>query len=374
MIETLQQAAVSLLQARAAQATEDFRRSVRPMLASEPERNPVIKHAGTCILLEIDSHKVLATAAHILDRRPEGTLLFVSGPPGTNPVLIDGGIIGTTKSPPGGRDFDAFDCGFWIMPEGAVRALGAVEFVNASRTSHNRAPTERRYYTAMGYALSRNNGLVDRRARTIAHRLSRYSGSLVQLPQLAAELGVSGEEHLFLNYEKRANSFDGGRVQAFEPKGLSGGPLIDLGDFTAEGAYARDLTYRASLSGMLIEHRRKHRAIVAVKIQYVERSHSTLARLNSPIRPGLRLPYHASGSPRSLPKTGGWTQGRARHAAPGLPGGTTQGGPRFCRRTPQTRTRECPTPNRGLLTRSSETITSGIDDEIFFWGNIPVWL
>jgi hypothetical protein len=78
-----------------------------------------------------------------------------------------------------------------------VLALGAVEFLDASRFSRNRAPADRRYYMAMGYRLSRNKGAIDKRTKTIGNRLSRYSGSVVEIPELAAKLAVSGTEHLF---------------------------------------------------------------------------------------------------------------------------------------------------------------------------------
>jgi hypothetical protein len=266
-IESLDDAEKALLRERSARAVRDFRPAVRPIYASETNSpNPAPKHAGSCILLEVDARPILLTAAHILDARKAGVPLFVGGPVGTHPVLIDGGVVRTTIAPRGDRDLDHIDHGFWQMPDGVVQALGAVEFLDASRISYNRAPVERRYYMAMGYALSRNKDTIHRSDRTIGNRLSRYSGTVVELPALAAELGVSGTQHMFLRFEKHAQGEDDNRMNAYDPMGFSGGPLLDLGDFTLGDAYASDRTYRATLSGMLIEHRRKHRALVAVKI------------------------------------------------------------------------------------------------------------
>lgn len=77
---------------------------------------------------------------------------------------------------------------------------------------------------------------------------------------------LSGMDHMFLNFERRAQSEDDGTVDVFGPTGLSGGPLLDLGDFFSEEAYSTETTHRASLSGILIEHHPKHKAMVAVKI------------------------------------------------------------------------------------------------------------
>jgi hypothetical protein len=267
MIETLEQAAEALLRERSAQAMRDFRASVRPMYTLNSSKlKPELKHVGTCILLDVDGCPILSTAAHILDRRKKGELLAVGGPVGTHLVPIVGGVLKTTAAPQGDRALDHVDCGFWRMPDDAVRSLGEVKFLDASRLSHNRAPSDRRYYMAMGYARSRNKDAIDPSARTIGNLLSRFSGSLVELPALSAELVGSGAGHTFLRFERHAETEDGSRVNSFDPNGFSGGPLLDLGDFTSEHAYARDRTQPAALSGMLIEHKRKHRVMVAVKI------------------------------------------------------------------------------------------------------------
>jgi hypothetical protein len=267
MIKTLEELEKALLRERSAQAVRDFRSAVRPIYALDARGpNPVLKHAGSCILLKIDGHAILSTAAHILDERKRDVPLFVGGPVGTRPVPIEGGVLRTTTAPEGNRGLDHFDGGFWKMPDDAVLALGAVEFLDASRFSRNRAPADRRYYMAMGYRLSRNKGAIDKRTKTIGNRLSRYSGSVVEIPELAAKLAVSGTEHLFLRFEKHAQAEDESRVNAYDPTGFSGGPLLDLGDFTSAHIYTSDRTHRAALSGMLIEHHPEHRAMVAVRI------------------------------------------------------------------------------------------------------------
>ena len=47
---------------------------------------------------------------------------------------------------------------------------------------------------------------------------------------------------------------------------VSGGALLDLGEFTSPNSCARDPNRSALLSGMVIEYYRDHRALVAVRI------------------------------------------------------------------------------------------------------------
>lgn len=269
MIESPLEAAKTLIRLRSAQAARDFRRAVLPIYELRTSgTRPKLKHAGTCVLLKIDGSAILVTAAHNLDGLKDGIQLSVGPPPGTNPapVPIVGGVVRSTPRPPGGRRRDAVDSAFWKMPDDAVRALGNVWFIDPLRISHNRAPVNRRYYMAMGFAQSRNRRSIDNARLAIRNRLSRYTGSVEEIPALAAELGVSGADHMFLNFAKRAQAEDDGMVDAFSPDGFSGGPLLDLGDLLSEDAYSPESTHRSSLSGILIEHRPKHKAMVAVKI------------------------------------------------------------------------------------------------------------
>lgn len=57
--------------------------------------------------------------------------------------------------------------------------------------------------------------------------------------------------------------------RTFGPKGLSGGALIELGDFASPESYARDPTRNALLGGMLIEYHRDHHALVSIRIDQV---------------------------------------------------------------------------------------------------------
>jgi hypothetical protein len=262
IVETLEDAAQARIQEWAPRAMADFKPSVRPIYGSPDGRR--LTHIGSCLLLEIDGKRVLSTAAHIADDLV-ATPLFVGGLIGTHPVELPRRFRGTT--PPGGdRRLDRLDCAYCEISAECAAVLGPVEFLRESRISHNRVPPESRVYTAFGYAVSRNKKSIDHRTRSIANLVSMYTGRVVEVPALAARLPRSGEGHLLLNFEKRAHTASGERVNAFGPRGLSGGALLDLGDFASPTIYAPDSQHRATLSGMLIEHWDRHHVMVSVKI------------------------------------------------------------------------------------------------------------
>ena len=86
------------------------------------------------------------------------------------------------------------------------------------------------------------------------------------MPKLAKKLGVTGEDHLFLRYNKYSLDTSGRKMDSINPEGFSGGALLDLGDFSSPTILIRTPGASARLSGMLIERHRHHNAIVAVKI------------------------------------------------------------------------------------------------------------
>jgi hypothetical protein len=146
--------------------------------------------------------------------------------------------------------------------------MGKVEFLNESRFSRA-APTPDRLYTVIGYPLSRNKSSIHDTTSSITTRISMYTANLESMPDLAVKLGVSGAAHFFLRFEKRGFTGDGARQNTFGAKGLSGGALLDLGDFASPESYSREPRGNALLSGMVIEHHKDHRALVAVRIRAI---------------------------------------------------------------------------------------------------------
>jgi hypothetical protein len=246
------------------QAEREFRASVRPIYRniSALDRRPM--HIASCLLLNIDGTPVVSTAAHVIDHLRESPL-YIGGSLGAGLVPIIGGRIRSTSAPGGDRNSDHFDSAFWEPPPSTVAAMGKVEFLSASRLSRA-LPAPGKLYTAIGYPVSRNKQAIDHAANSITTRISMYTANVETMPGLATKLGVSGAEHFFLRFEKRAFTGDGASTNTFGARGLSGGALLDLGDFTSPESYSRDPRGSALLSGMVIEYYKGDRALVAVRI------------------------------------------------------------------------------------------------------------
>jgi hypothetical protein len=249
------------------QAERDFRASIRPVYrnVSEIDRRPM--HIGSCLLLNIDSTPIVCTAAHVMDHLQESPL-YVGGALGSGLVQIAGGRIRSTSQPDRRRS-DHFDSAFWVPPPSAVEAMGDVTFLGDARLSAA-PPTPGRLYTAIGYPVSRNKNAIDHATKSVTTRISMYTANVEAMPNLASKLGVSGMEHFFLRFAKSAFTGDDGRSQnTFGAKGLSGGALLDLGEFTSLDSYDRDPRGSALVSGMVMEYHKEHRALVAVRIDAI---------------------------------------------------------------------------------------------------------
>lgn len=262
MIETFDEAYRRNLHERATAARENLRRCVRPIFATTDGIRPY--PVGTCMLMDIDSRRYVVTAAHVLDETSVGAL-FVIGTSGTEPLQIRGKVV-MTAQPPGGRHCDRIDLGFWQVSDDAVPWLGDVRFLTEGDCSRNRVSATGRQYMAMGYPYSRNKRKIDNGRATITPTIRTYTAETVELPALATEMNVSGDNHFFLRFEKTSFYSDGENANTFAPYGMSGGPLVDLGSLISVDSY--DRPYRAArVAGILLECRKKHGAIVALKIE-----------------------------------------------------------------------------------------------------------
>lgn len=265
-IELLYEAEQRRMRECATQAAAEFIDSVLAIYRSREASERLPEQIGSCILLDIDGTPVVATAAHIVDNITKGATLFVASPARPQLVPIVGGDVKATPKPPKGRDYDPSDSAYWQMPDDVVAILGPANFIGASRLAHNRAPKERRYFTALGYVVERNADGVDHEHRTIAFVPSMHTSSAVSEPKLTRRLDSRPDQHIFVRFEKHAQDADGVEMETFYPEGLSGGALLDLGDFTSYDIYAGDTKQRARLAGVIIEYHKDRRALVAVNI------------------------------------------------------------------------------------------------------------
>jgi hypothetical protein len=249
------------------QAEREFRSSLRPIYRNSA-RKPRPVHVASCLLINIDGVPTVCTAAHVADHCKEYDL-YVGGVVGGHPIHIPRDAFISTPAPGGDRDADHFDYAFWQPPSSASLAgLGEVEFLNDSAIAGDHAPTQTRLYTSIGYARSRNKNKINHSMRTIETRISMYSAHAEVMKELATQLRVTGAEHIFLQWAPL--SFAGtARMNTFGARGLSGGALLDLGEFNSDESYKRDPERNAKLAGMIIEYYEDYQALVSINIRAV---------------------------------------------------------------------------------------------------------
>lgn len=264
VIVTLDQAVVTRLYERSDESIRRYAASVRPMYSSED--GSTAEFIGSCVLINVAGKKYVVTAAHVVDWI-ESRGLYVAGPVGAELVQLVGKIVSTAA--PSGRNKDRYDFAFWPVSASAESQLGPVRFINENDVSHNRVDSLTRMYIASGYPMSKNRNKIDNANNSIVSVLWKYAANVVNLPDLANEMGLSGNDHFFLKYEKYSRNSEDQKVSSLSPIGLSGGALIDLGNFAAIETYDTKSSFYGRLAGVLIERNKKHRAIISVKIQKV---------------------------------------------------------------------------------------------------------
>jgi hypothetical protein len=242
-------------------------RSVRPIYASDEDGKPDL--VGSCVLVEIESRKYVVSAAHVTDWT-ETHGVFVSGAAGTQPVQILGSL-NSTKKPAEGREKDKYDFAFWEVHPERLEELGDVRFLKESEFSSSAsfAPTQR--HVALGYPLSKNKDQIDHWNRKLKAVFSKYSGKVTSNPALCDELGVSGDDHLFLGYEKLGLDSTGKKVNTFSPRGMSGGALVDLGIPRGSDVLSGVAKCDGELAGVIVEKNAKHKALVCTRIDTIAR-------------------------------------------------------------------------------------------------------
>jgi hypothetical protein len=259
-IVSLEGAVREALYERMPNAAETIGRAVRPIYGVEKGKpSPV----GSCIFLKRASGHFLLTAAHVLDEH-KGSVKLEFSVQGEF-VPLDGLSAMATKMPDKGRDADAFDFSVARLPTTFVEKFSALRYVEAHEISSD-IDTHGRAYMALGFPCSRNKKKIRHDTKIVeGTEALTYGATVLRDEALAKKMGISGNEHYFIAYEKRSRDMSGAVVNSVAPIGMSGGALIDLGRMSAS-SLEPSTVYSFKLAGLLIERHHKERRIVAVKL------------------------------------------------------------------------------------------------------------
>jgi hypothetical protein len=87
--------------------------------------------------------------------------------------------------------------------------------------------------------------------------------------KFAKKLGISGDDHLFVKYEKLSKLESGEIVTSFHPQGMSGGALIDLGNIAKLIVRGDPSNSNFRVAGILIEYHKSEERLVFVKTETI---------------------------------------------------------------------------------------------------------
>jgi len=238
-----------------------FKASIREVYGQSEKQQ--LDHIGSCVFLSINSKKYLLTAAHITDRF-EDTPLYIHG--AANKLVRIQGEFLSVKKPESGRDADHYDFAWAHLSNQLIELCGENDFIPEEKFTEGTESPKDRIYLALGYPCSKNK--PNTHERTITPRYFPYAGVVKSDESLCKELGVLGIDHLFLEYDfKHSKNENADLINSINPRGLSGGALVDMGTFSDWYKSTDKLT--GKLAGMLIEMHKAHNVIVAVKISKI---------------------------------------------------------------------------------------------------------
>lgn len=259
-LKTIGEIALERLDICSTEVGQQFFSAVRPCFVLDDINQPVA--VGSCFFLQLDGSRYLLTAAHVLDEA-ENNQVYVSA--GSGFELLTG-LFGVTEKPGGDRNNDYYDFAFVELSDAQCDNLGATSFITESMISHNRSDKERRGYMALGFPEQMQ--LTNYDVRRIFTEAWTYVGFHRPNQALNESLGISGEQHFAIRFDQRVKTFKGAERDAPNPKGTSGGILIDLGNFDPE-KMRPNTPCTGLLSGILIEHRCEHGIILAADIRFI---------------------------------------------------------------------------------------------------------
>jgi len=266
LVKTVQEVMNERVNECLALAKDKFAPAIRPIYASTDARRPV--HLGSSIFLKIDDVPHLLTAAHVIDWIKHSSLYT-----GVETHLTEiEAEFRVTKAD--NRDNDRYDFAFAVIPEPMAAKLGDVTYISDKEISSMTAQTTGHVYAALGYPNSQNKK-IDHTKKHIATVIWPYAATVLSdlnATALAKSLKISGEDHVFIKFdEKHSRDVHTGKiVNSLKPTGISGGALIDLGNLADLDRFAEPGT-GGRLVGLLIEHRARHKAMVATRMTTIIR-------------------------------------------------------------------------------------------------------
>lgn len=239
-----------------AAAVAKYSAAIHPIYRADRNGRPTL--FGTCFGLELNGRKYLVTAAHVVDD-----------------IAADGGYIpsrGTlvpllgdfycTSAPSGKRADDHFDFAWKELGSDDFTQLGWSTYFSSTDFCENKDSSEGRVYLIVGYPRSKNKKANPTTRQVRPKRHAYYSTGKLR----PGWLGLSGNDHIVIEQEGRSAGGDGVEVNTVHLRGLSGGPVLDLGRQSSMSDLASTAPYAGRLAGIFIEGHEDVELLLSTKL------------------------------------------------------------------------------------------------------------
>jgi len=266
LIKTVPTIMGEVLHERMALAFAGIGKAVTSIYRDDPraEREGRPEHIGSGVFLKRGNGRFLVTAAHVLDDRKMSRLYF---PAGKRLREIEGNAI-STSAPKGKRKNDRYDFAVVELDAAVVAALGNIRYVSEDEFRGIDGDISGHGLMALGFPVSQNKKIDHAKKQIRPKRLS-YGAVALKDASFALKLGLTGEDHVFVKYEKKSKVASGAVVDSYSPRGMSGGALIDLGRIGSLFALEGKLDDRFRVAGILIEYYKAENRMVSVKTETI---------------------------------------------------------------------------------------------------------
>ena len=241
-------------------AISKYRSSIVPVYGSSLNGTP--EHIGTAVLLNINGHKSLMTAAHVIDHN-QCTCLYLGA--SNDLILIEMDFL-TSQNPNRERCHDHYDFAVGSLSKNAINALEGAYFISESDISFKNIEPDGTTYTIAGYPNSKNKK-INRSRNTVSPKLFHYSAVRKPNQSIAEKLKISEKSHIFTSYDsKYSQDSKGQKINSIKLEGLSGGPVFNIGQLSNPKVLAGLLNPNPCLAGIFIEYYRGQKAVIATRI------------------------------------------------------------------------------------------------------------
>ena len=231
----------------------EIRQTIVPILGESEKGEPC--PVGSGVLISIEGRNWIVTAAHVLDEAEFGNLYLG----GERDLLILEGDFFKSSLPPTGRKDDRIDLGYVCVDSVSDGLSKNFCFLPEFHTETTHQTEEGRNYLFTGYP---HKGVkLKKPERKVAPLLHSFESKGIELLRYGA-MGLDPRAHIAIGFNaKRAKNRDGKIETPKDQRGTSGGGVWIAGSGSVGTA---DVVPR--LVGLVIEHRRSEKALVATKI------------------------------------------------------------------------------------------------------------